>query len=84
MCVFVQGRNADEQVKMIGQVRRYNSTQEEKNRITVSVEIEKTRSSLYQLFPLGDVVPQSAFTTPCRMVNTININMPVCVAGVCE
>ncbi|KAM9466649.1 ketohexokinase isoform 2-T2 [Clarias gariepinus] len=54
--IHFEGRNADEQVKMIGQVRRYNSTQEEKNRITVSVEIEKTRSSLYQLFPLGDVV----------------------------
>ncbi|XP_053366555.1 ketohexokinase isoform X2 [Clarias gariepinus] len=54
--IHFEGRNADEQVKMIEQVRRYNSTQEEKNRITVSVEIEKTRSLLYQLFPLGDVV----------------------------
>ncbi len=51
-----QGRNADEQVKMIERVREYNSKQEEKNRITISVEIEKTREPLYQLFPLGDLV----------------------------
>uniref|UniRef100_A0A8C2CGT2 Ketohexokinase n=1 Tax=Cyprinus carpio TaxID=7962 RepID=A0A8C2CGT2_CYPCA len=41
-----EGRNADEQVKMI----------ERKNRVTISVEIEKTREALYQLFPLGDLV----------------------------
>ncbi|TTO79336.1 Ketohexokinase [Bagarius yarrelli] len=44
------------EVKMIEQVRSYCATQEEKNRITVSVEIEKPRSSLYQLLPHGDVV----------------------------
>ncbi|XP_073683298.1 ketohexokinase isoform X1 [Garra rufa] len=51
-----EGRNADEQVKMIERVREHNSKQEEKNRITISVEIEKTREPLYQLFPLGDLV----------------------------
>lgn len=56
MSVCVQGRNADEQVKMIQQVRSYNATQEEKNRITISVEIEKTRPLIYQLFSHGDVV----------------------------
>ncbi|KAG7328056.1 hypothetical protein KOW79_008000 [Hemibagrus wyckioides] len=54
--IHFEGRNADEQVKMIQQVRSYNATQEEKNRITVSVEIEKTRPSIYQLFSHGDVV----------------------------
>ncbi|XP_051723686.1 ketohexokinase isoform X2 [Ctenopharyngodon idella] len=54
--VHWEGRNADEQVKMIERVREYNSKQEEKNRITISVEIEKTREPLYQLFPLGDLV----------------------------
>ncbi|XP_034163743.2 ketohexokinase isoform X3 [Pangasianodon hypophthalmus] len=54
--IHFEGRNADEQVKMIEQVKLYNATQEEKNRITISVEIEKTRPSLYQLFPHGDVV----------------------------
>ncbi|XP_057200315.1 ketohexokinase isoform X3 [Triplophysa rosa] len=51
-----EGRNAEEQVKMIEGVREYNSKQEEKNQITISVEIEKTREPLYQLFPHGDVV----------------------------
>lgn len=51
-----EGRNADEQVKMIERVREHNSKQQEKNRITISVEIEKTREPLYQLFPLGDLV----------------------------
>ncbi|XP_065109564.1 ketohexokinase isoform X3 [Paramisgurnus dabryanus] len=51
-----EGRNAEEQVKMIERVREYNSKQEEKNKITISVEIEKTREPLYQLFPHGDVV----------------------------
>ncbi|XP_059374576.1 ketohexokinase-like isoform X3 [Carassius carassius] len=51
-----EGRNADEQVKMIERVREHNSKQQEKNRITISVEIEKTREPLYQLFPHGDLV----------------------------
>ncbi|XP_056333505.1 ketohexokinase isoform X2 [Danio aesculapii] len=54
--VHWEGRNADEQVKMIDRVREYNKKQDEKNRITISVEIEKTREPLYQLFPLGDLV----------------------------
>ncbi|GAA6083777.1 ketohexokinase isoform X2 [Tachysurus ichikawai] len=54
--IHFEGRNADEQVKMIQQVKNYNATQEVKNRITVSVEIEKTHQSLYQLFSHGDVV----------------------------
>ncbi|XP_048830250.1 ketohexokinase isoform X4 [Brienomyrus brachyistius] len=51
-----EGRNASEQVKMIQQVEKYNSTVPEPCRITISVEIEKTREELYQLFPYGDVV----------------------------
>lgn len=51
-----EARNAEEQVKMIQQVVIYNSSLPQKQRITISVEIEKTRESLYQLFPLGDVV----------------------------
>ncbi|XP_034442572.1 ketohexokinase isoform X3 [Hippoglossus hippoglossus] len=51
-----EGRNADEQVKMIERVAKHNSTLPQQQRITVSVEIEKTREPLYQLFPLGDVV----------------------------
>ncbi|XP_072237435.1 ketohexokinase isoform X5 [Leuresthes tenuis] len=51
-----EGRNVDEQVKMIQQVQMYNSKLPQQQRITVSVEIEKTRQPLYQLFPYGDVV----------------------------
>ncbi|KAM9717204.1 ketohexokinase isoform 3-T3 [Menidia menidia] len=51
-----EGRNADEQVKMIQQVQMFNSRLLPSQRITISVEIEKTREPLYQLFPYGDVV----------------------------
>ncbi|XP_038865173.1 ketohexokinase isoform X3 [Salvelinus namaycush] len=51
-----EGRNAEEQVKMIQQVELSNSTLPQQHRITVSVEIEKTREPLYQLFHYGDVV----------------------------
>ncbi|XP_071351443.1 ketohexokinase isoform X2 [Trachinotus anak] len=51
-----EGRNAEEQVKMIQRVVMYNSTLPQQQKITVSVEIEKTRELLYQLFPHGDVV----------------------------
>lgn len=51
-----QGRNADEQVKMVQRVQVYNASVPPPQRITVSVEIEKAREALYQLFPRGDVV----------------------------
>lgn len=55
MCA-VQGRNAEEQVKMIQQVDEFNSKLPEHQKITISVEIEKKREPLYQLFAHGDVV----------------------------
>ncbi|XP_064784812.1 ketohexokinase isoform X5 [Oncorhynchus masou masou] len=51
-----EGRNAEEQVKMIQQVELSNNTLPQQHRITISVEIEKTREPLYQLFHYGDVV----------------------------
>lgn len=54
--VHFEGRNATEQVQMIQQVALFNSSLPETNRITVSVEIEKTRDELYQLFPTADLV----------------------------
>uniref|UniRef100_A0A4W6FHS3 Ketohexokinase n=1 Tax=Lates calcarifer TaxID=8187 RepID=A0A4W6FHS3_LATCA len=51
-----EGRNAEEQVKMIQQVEMFNRMLPQQQRITISVEIEKTREPLYQLFPHGDVV----------------------------
>ncbi|XP_078258941.1 ketohexokinase isoform X2 [Rhinoraja longicauda] len=51
-----EGRNAPEQVAMIQQVEQYNTNVSAEQRITTSVEIEKTREELYQLFGCGDVV----------------------------
>ncbi|XP_067359747.1 ketohexokinase isoform X4 [Channa argus] len=50
-----EGRNAEEQVKMIQRVEEHNRSFPQQ-KITISVEIEKTREPLYQLFPHGDVV----------------------------
>lgn len=51
-----EGRNADEQIKMIHRVTDYNKSCPAEQRITISVEIEKEREELYQLFPYGEVV----------------------------
>ncbi|XP_075869477.1 ketohexokinase isoform X1 [Nelusetta ayraudi] len=52
-----EGRNAAEQVQMIQRVEMFNSSlAPEQQRVTMSVEIEKTREPLYQLFPHGDLV----------------------------
>ncbi|XP_033001165.1 ketohexokinase isoform X3 [Lacerta agilis] len=51
-----EGRNASEQVKMIQRVEAHNRTCPPSDRVTTSVEVEKTRPELYQLFSYGDVV----------------------------
>ncbi|XP_053314446.1 ketohexokinase isoform X1 [Spea bombifrons] len=51
-----EGRNAEEQVKMILRVEEHNRSSPKEQQITISVEIEKEREDLYQLFPLGDLV----------------------------
>ncbi|XP_061730448.1 ketohexokinase isoform X11 [Nerophis ophidion] len=51
-----EGRNVDEQLKMIQQVARHNAALPWQQRITISVEIEKPREPLYELFAYGDVV----------------------------
>ncbi|XP_051882550.1 ketohexokinase isoform X1 [Pristis pectinata] len=51
-----EGRNASEQLAMIQQVEHYNANVPAEQQITTSVEIEKTREELYQLFGHGDVV----------------------------
>ncbi|KAI4791611.1 hypothetical protein KUCAC02_033906 [Chaenocephalus aceratus] len=51
-----EGRNAAQQVQMIQQVALFNRPLPPQQRITLSVEIEKTREPLYQLFPHGDLV----------------------------
>lgn len=54
--IHIEGRNASEQVKMLQRIQQYNSQQPPGQRIRVSVEVEKTREELYQLFGYGDVV----------------------------
>ncbi|XP_005998753.1 ketohexokinase isoform X2 [Latimeria chalumnae] len=56
MWIHWEGRNASEQVKMIKRVEEHNAALPVEERISVSVEIEKTREELYQLFAHGDVV----------------------------
>ncbi|XP_068792676.1 ketohexokinase isoform X2 [Struthio camelus] len=51
-----EGRNASEQVKMIQRVEEHNRAQPPAQRIRISVEVEKPREELYQLFGHGDVV----------------------------
>lgn len=59
---------------MIQKVEMYNSMVPQQQRITVSVEIEKTREPLYQLFSHGDVVRVFVRT---RLIN-LNININKC------
>ncbi|XP_077384618.1 ketohexokinase isoform X4 [Festucalex cinctus] len=51
-----EGRNADEQLKMMAAVERRNAALPRQRRIVTSVEIEKPRENLYRLFPHADVV----------------------------
>lgn len=54
---------------MVQQVEAYNAAAAPQHRITVSVEIEKTREPLYQLFPHGDVVRTPTLPTPLLRVD---------------
>ncbi|XP_074803373.1 ketohexokinase isoform X2 [Natator depressus] len=51
-----EGRNAAEQVKMIQRVEVHNRACPAHQRVSTSVEVEKSREELYQLFGYGDVV----------------------------
>ncbi|XP_015984547.1 ketohexokinase isoform X1 [Rousettus aegyptiacus] len=54
--IHIEGRNAPEQVKMLQRIERHNARQPPGQNIRVSVEVEKTREELFQLFGYGDVV----------------------------
>lgn len=54
--IHIEGRNASEQVKMLQRIEQHNARQPAEQRIRVSVEIEKPREELFQLFGYGDVV----------------------------
>jgi len=54
--IHIEGRNASEQVKMLRRIEQHNATQPQGQKIRVSVEVEKPREELFQLFGYGDVV----------------------------
>ncbi|XP_006197257.3 ketohexokinase isoform X1 [Vicugna pacos] len=54
--IHIEGRNASEQVKMLQRIEQHNAGQPPEQKIRVSVEVEKPREELYQLFGYGDVV----------------------------
>ncbi|KAG8522458.1 Ketohexokinase, partial [Galemys pyrenaicus] len=53
---LLQGRNASEQVKMLQRIELHNAQQPPEHQIQVSVEVEKPREELFQLFGCGDLV----------------------------
>ncbi|XP_012869215.1 PREDICTED: ketohexokinase isoform X1 [Dipodomys ordii] len=54
--IHIEGRNASEQVKMLHRIEQHNARQPPEQKIRVSVEIEKPREELFQLFGYGEVV----------------------------
>lgn len=54
--IHIEGRNASEQVKMLQRIEQYNATRPLQQKVRVSVEIEKPREELFQLFGYGEVV----------------------------
>ena len=75
---FEGRRNEAEIVKMIDIVEEFNAAQSPKDRIVISVELEKPRKSLMQLLDKADVVFTSkdfaqflGFSTPCETVRSL-------------
>ncbi|XP_036604774.1 ketohexokinase isoform X2 [Trichosurus vulpecula] len=54
--IHFEGRNASEQVKMLQRIEQHNKRLPREQQIKISVEVEKPREELYQLFTYGDVV----------------------------
>lgn len=54
MVLCCQGRNPTECAKMVAHIREHNGVKSDP--VTVSIEIEKTKSELMALLPLADVV----------------------------
>ncbi|KAM9201126.1 ketohexokinase isoform 4-T4 [Dugong dugon] len=54
--IHIEGRNALEQVKMLQRIEQHNARQPPEQKIQVSVEVEKPREELFQLFGYGDMV----------------------------
>ncbi|XP_021057955.1 ketohexokinase isoform X3 [Mus pahari] len=54
--IHIEGRNASEQVKMLQRIEEHNAKQPLPQKVRVSVEVEKPREELFQLFSYGEVV----------------------------
>ncbi|XP_048660633.1 ketohexokinase isoform X6 [Marmota marmota marmota] len=54
--IHIEGRNVSEQVKMLQRIEQHNARQPPEQKIRVSVEIEKPREELFQLFGYGELV----------------------------
>ncbi|XP_004710196.1 ketohexokinase isoform X5 [Echinops telfairi] len=54
--IHIEGRNASEQVKMLQRIDHHNARQPPEQKVRVSVEVEKPREEIFQLFGYGDVV----------------------------
>ncbi|XP_075391796.1 ketohexokinase isoform X1 [Tenrec ecaudatus] len=54
--IHIEGRNASEQVKMLQRIDHHNAGQPPEQKVRVSVEVEKPREEIFQLFGYGDVV----------------------------
>uniref|UniRef100_A0A8C9QHM3 Ketohexokinase n=1 Tax=Spermophilus dauricus TaxID=99837 RepID=A0A8C9QHM3_SPEDA len=54
--IHIEGRNVSEQVKMLQRIEHHNARQPPEQKIRVSVEIEKPREELFQLFGYGELV----------------------------
>ncbi|XP_001371049.1 ketohexokinase isoform X3 [Monodelphis domestica] len=54
--IHIEGRNASEQVKMLQRIEKHNKKLPREQQVRTSVEVEKPREELYQLFAFGDVV----------------------------
>lgn len=76
---LLQGRNASEQVKMLQRIEQHNARQPPGQRIRVSVEVEKPREELFQLFGYGDVVsvPGSFLPHPANVVLKSSLRRPL-------
>lgn len=75
----LQGRNASEQVKMLQRIEQHNARQPPGQRVRVSVEVEKPREELFQLFGYGDVVsvPGRFLPHPANLVLERSLRRPL-------
>ncbi|XP_040352226.1 ketohexokinase isoform X4 [Herpailurus yagouaroundi] len=63
--IHIEGRNASEQVQMLQRIEQHNARQPPGQKIRVSVEVEKPREELFQLFGYGDVICASEALSCC-------------------